>query len=204
VTIIFAIAKEFKKYSTNKNALIIKVLPPIQKNRIMKQLTFLILTITFLQLNLGFKQQEAKPIVGNQTIKLLGVYEYKYKYNTKDLTENHYIKLEEINGKISGTYFGTSDDFDQAREGYLPGFFKANMQNITTIDSKIYFKLKVNHSDIYDKAITPFKNPKKNKQWTIGLRNYERNYFGNISVNKIIIQTEGLDKRTFTKINNHK
>jgi hypothetical protein len=64
----------------------------------MKQLTFFILAVTFLQINFGFKQKESNPIVDNQTIKVLGVYEYKYEYNTKDLTENHYIKLEEING----------------------------------------------------------------------------------------------------------
>jgi hypothetical protein len=170
----------------------------------MKQLIFFILTVTFLQLNFGFKQKLSNPIVDNQTIKVLGVYEYKYEYNTKDLTENHYIKLEEINGKVSGIYYGTSDDFDEAREGYLPGFFKANMLNINITDSKINFKVKVNASDIYDKAITPFKNPKNNKQWTIGLRNYERNYFGKISANKILIETEGFDKRTFIKLNNHK
>jgi hypothetical protein len=170
----------------------------------MKQLTFFILAVTFLQINFGFKQKESNPIIDNQTIKVLGVYKYKYEYNTKDLTENHYIKLEEINGKISGIYYGTSDDFDEAREGYLPGFFKVNMLNINITDSKINFKLKVNDSDIYDKAITPFNNPKNKKQWTVGLRNYERNYFGKISANKILVETEGFDKRTFIKLNNHK
>lgn len=170
----------------------------------MKQLTFFILTVTFLQLNFWFKQKQSNPNINNRTIKVLGVYEYKYKYNTKNLTENHYIKLEEINGEISGIYFGTSDDFDQAREGYLPGFFKANMLNINITDSKINFKVKVNDSDIYDKAITPFNNPKNKKQWTIGLRNYERNYYGKIYANKISIETEGFDKRIFIKVNNHK
>ena len=170
----------------------------------MKRLTFFILTVTFLQLNFEFKQKTPKPIIENQTIKILGIYEYKYEYNTKELSENHYIKLEEINGKISGIYYGTSDDFDEAREGYLPGFFKSKMLNINITDSKINFKVKVNASDIYDKAITPFKNPTNNKQWTIGLRNYKRDYFGKISANKILIETEGFDKRTFKKLNNHK
>ena len=170
----------------------------------MKQLTFFILAVTFLQINFAFKQKQSNPIVDDQTIKVLGVYEYKYEYNTKDLTENHYIKLEEINGKISGVYYGTSDDFDEGREGYLPGFFKANMLNINITDSKINFKVKVNASDIYDKAITPFNNPKNKKQWRVGLRNYERNYFGKISANKILIETEGFDKRIFIKLNNHK
>jgi hypothetical protein len=78
------------------------------------------------------------------------------------------------------------------------------MLNINLTDSKINFKVKVNASDVYDKPITPFNNPKNKKQWTVGLRNYERNYFGKISANKILIETEGIDKRTFIKLNNHK
>lgn len=170
----------------------------------MKQLTFFLLAVTFFQINIGFKQKESNPIVDNQTIKVLGVYEYKYEYNTKDLIENHYIKLEETNGNISGIYYGTSDDFDEAREGYSPGFFKAMMLDIKITDSKINFKVKVKASDIYDKAITPFKNPKNNKEWTFGSRNYERNYFGKISANKILVDTKDFDKRTFIKLNNPK
>ena len=169
----------------------------------MKQLTFFILTVTFFQLNIGFKQKTNMSIVENQTNKIVGIYEYKYEHNTKDLIENHYIKLEETNGKIFGIYYGTSDDFDEARENYLPGFFKAKMLDINITDSKISFKVKVNASDIYDKAITPFKSPKNNKQWTIGLRNYERSYFGKISANKILVETKDFDKRIFIKLNNH-
>ncbi|WP_269685217.1 hypothetical protein [Flavobacterium lacustre] len=169
----------------------------------MKQLMFFILSITFFQVYIGFSKKVNKPITDNQPAKVLGIYEYKYDYNTKDLTENHYIKLEETNGKISGIYYGTSDDFDEAREGYLPGFFKAKMLDINITDSKISFKIKVNDSDVYDKAITPFKNPKNNKQWTIGLRNYERSYFGKISENKILVETKDFDKRIFIKLNNH-
>jgi hypothetical protein len=166
----------------------------------MKHLTFLILTATFLQLNIGFAQKSSGSSVDNKPIKILGIYEYKYEYNTKDLTENHYIKLEEINGKISGIYYGTSDDFDEDREGYLPGFFKANMLDILITDSTINFKVKVNSSDIYEKAITPFDNPKNNKQWTIGLRYNERSYLGRISRNRIVVETIEFDKRPFVKI----
>jgi hypothetical protein len=128
-----------------------------------------------------------------------GIYEYIYEHNTKDLIENHYIKLDEINGKISGTYYGTSDDFDEAREGYLPGFFKTDMLDMFINDSTINFTVKVNSSDIVEKAITPFNSPKNNKIWTVEPRYNERKYFGKISGNKIIIKTKDFDKRTFVK-----
>ncbi len=166
----------------------------------MKQITFLILTTVFLQINIGFAQKTAETEVGNRPKNILGIYVYKYENNTKDLIENHYIKLEEINNKISGIYYGTSDDFDEAREGYLPGFFKADMLNISMSDSTINFQVNVKASDIYEKAITPFDNPKNNKQWTIGLRYYERNYWGSISNNRIVVKTKDFDKRTFNKI----
>ena len=157
----------------------------------MKQLTFFLLLATLLQFNIGFAQKKSNQV--------LGIYEYKYEYNTKEQIENHFIKLEEIDGKISGIYYSTSDDFDDAREGYLPGFFKANMKDIIITDSTINFKVKVNSSDIFVKAITPYNNPKNNKQWTIGLRYYERSYSGKISDNKIIIETKDFDKRIFVK-----
>lgn len=43
--------------------------------------------------------------------KSISTYKYTYKYNTKDLKEDHYIQLFRENGKMSGIYYGTSDDF---------------------------------------------------------------------------------------------
>lgn len=166
----------------------------------MKQLTYLFFIASFLQINIGFAQKTSGISTNKKENQVLGIYEYKYEYNTKNLIENHFIKLEEINGKISGIYYGTSDDFDEAREGYLPGFFKANMLDIIISGSTINFKVKVNSTDVFLKAITPFNNPKNNKQWTIGLRYYDRNYYGRISDNKIIIETKDFDNRTFVKI----
>jgi hypothetical protein len=176
----------------------INELSPILNN--MKQLTYLIFIASFLLFNIGFSQKTSSLFANKKPNQVLGIYEYKYEYNTKELTENHFIKLEEVNGKISGIYYGTSDDFDEAREDYLPGFFKANMLDIIITGSIINFKVRVNSSDIFVKAITPFNNPKNNKQWTIRLNYFERYYFGKISDNKIIIETKDFDKRIFVKI----
>ncbi len=52
-----------------------------------------------------------------------GIYEHVHEHNSEHLIENHYIEILDKKGKIQGIYYGTSDDFDAAREGYLPGFF---------------------------------------------------------------------------------
>lgn len=130
---------------------------------------------------------------------MTGIYEYVYPHNTSDLIENHYIKLEASNGKVIGTYYGTSDDFDEAREEYLPGFFQAKMLQLTLTDTTINFILKVNSSDIFTKAITPDDSSKNNQPWTVGVRYNERAYNGKIIGDSLIINTKDFDTRVFIK-----
>lgn len=102
---------------------------------------------------------------------LLGVYEYAYEFNTKNLTENHYIVLESDNDSIAGRYYGTSDDFDDAREGYLPGFFVAPMRQLSIQGQKISFQIEVQADDLFIKPIelsigsSQEVDRKKNKKW---------------------------------------
>jgi hypothetical protein len=127
-----------------------------------------------------------------------GIYEYVYEYNTASLIENHYIELSKKNGKIVGQYYGTSDDFDQAREGYLPGFFSSPMENLKINGNKIKFEVKP--SKFFKDAITPLKQNNQNSIWDILRRYQKRIYNGIYKSNKIIIQSEGIDNRMFTKI----
>ncbi len=136
----------------------------------------------------------------NSDNSIIGLYEYVYEYNTEDLIENHYIYLFELDEIILGIYYGTSDDFDESREGYMPGFFKSYMHDVKITDSTIYFKLKVFPSDFRKKAITPYKNPKKNKQWTEYLQYTEREYFGKVWNDKIVINSKDFGKRIYIKI----
>jgi hypothetical protein len=108
-----------------------------------------------------------KSVVDN----LVGVYEYIYEYNTKNLTENHYIVLESEHDFVVGRYYGTSDDFDDAREGYLPGFFVAPLRQLSIQGQKISFQIELHADDLFLNPIelsirsSQEVDLKKNKRW---------------------------------------
>jgi hypothetical protein len=131
----------------------------------------------------------------DQSIELSGVYEYIYEHNTADLIENHYIEFE--NGK--GFYYGTSDDFDQAREGYYPGFFMAQINKLEMDGNKMLFSLSVNDSMFYKKPITPLNQKNDNEPWNIGVRYNARTYTGEVKGDTIIVETDDFDPRLFIK-----
>lgn len=140
--------------------------------------------------------------VSDPAISLFGVYEYVYEYNTEDLIENHYIELIDSVGKITGYYYGTSDDFDDAREGYLPGYFSAKMKNLIITDSTMSFEIEVKDTKFFTRPITPLIKIENNANWEIGIRYIKRDYEGEIKNGQIIILTENFDPRVFRKINN--
>ncbi len=82
-----------------------------------------------------------------------GTYQYDYIDDTEDLIEDHYIVLRRVEGKLEGIYYGTSDDFDQAREGYFPGFYVSNMIGLSINKSEIAFDIKLKQSDLFSKPI---------------------------------------------------
>ncbi|CAL2060521.1 hypothetical protein [Tenacibaculum sp. 190524A05c] len=127
---------------------------------------------------------------------LEGTYEYVYEHNT-NINENHYIKLK----NDTGTYFGTSDDFDDAREGYYVGFFRAKMDSLKISRTNISFSLYVNDSIFFDKPVTPFSVKNNKSNWTNSIQYNWRKYEGKINGDTIEIVTDGFDKRKFIKIN---
>jgi hypothetical protein len=103
---------------------------------------------------------------------LSGVYEYVYPNNTPELTENHFIVLETTQNQLSGYYYGTSDEFDEEREGYLPAFFVAKMHNLKIVNDTINFTLIVNNDDFLTKAVD-LKYKSTNDALKAGYKNWE-------------------------------
>ncbi len=85
--------------------------------------------------------------------KYAGIYMYDYEYDSEKLKEDHYIVIETIDGKLEGRYYGTSDDFDEAREGYLPGFFVSDIMNLKITGDEITFDLELDNNIIFSKPV---------------------------------------------------
>lgn len=142
---------------------------------------------------------KSEPIItraqSESTLKLSGIYEYVYEHNTEDLIENHYLEFRE--GK--SFYYGTSDDFDEAREGYYPGFFMTQIESLEMIGEDLSFNLIVSDSIFYKQPITPLYQTNSNEPWDIGIRYNSRNYEGKINGDTITINTKDFDPRKFIK-----
>ncbi|MBE7412663.1 MAG: hypothetical protein L6Q54_13545 [Leptospiraceae bacterium] len=175
--------------------------------------------IFFLLLSVTCKQKEPEKKVEDVKVerislseleKFLGVYQYFYEYPAKNLSEDHFILLEKEKNEIKGYYYGTSDDFDRTREGYLPGFFVAEMKNMRLHDGNFSFSLFVKDEEVFDKAISleyrsSIQLPKgKFKIWKYGIETHQREYKGKIEAGKITLYFDPEDpietERLFKKI----
>ncbi|WP_157518154.1 hypothetical protein [Flagellimonas lutaonensis] len=170
-------------------------------NKIPNTTELRVTTTTYQILENGKIEQidKSEPIITKPDTKseaeLLGVYEYVHEYNTEDLIENHYLEFKEG----QSFYYGTSDDFDEAREGYYPGFFKAQIDNLEFNGENLTFDITVSDSIFYKKPVTPLYQTIGNEPWDIGIRYNTRNYQGIVNGDTITILTKEFDPRKFIK-----
>lgn len=168
----------------------------------MKATTLLISFFLLIMLACTPNSDKSAEITPQDSIK---VFEYVYPNNTSDLIENHYLILTFGKDSTYGRYYGTSDDFDQGREGYLPGFFVADILDLTIQDDSIKFKVKVTNDDMFTKAIDlKIKNSAEARlnnyeQWDIGLSSEEKEYNGVIKGDTILIK-ENRDIRHYVRM----
>jgi hypothetical protein len=120
----------------------------------------------------GQNNSNSKPDNQIKKENLSGIYEYIYPHNTTDLIENHFIVLETSPGQLTGYYYGTSDEFDEEREGYLPAFFVAKMHDLKIANDTLCFTLIVNNNDFLTKAVE-IKYKSTNDAIKAGYKNWE-------------------------------
>ncbi len=107
--------------------------------------------------------------------------------------------------ELTGLYYGTSDDFDEAREGYYPGFYVLNMSDFSIVEEDIIFSLKLNEGDLLSKPVelkysSVLEVPKEeNPRWVVSNLNGSRSYSGKIYNDRIVLDV-GDEERVFIKI----
>ncbi|KPM33780.1 Hypothetical protein I595_686 [Croceitalea dokdonensis DOKDO 023] len=113
------------------------------------------------------------------------------------VTENQYLSF--YNSKLY--FIGTTDDFDEAREGYLPGYFHSIVEDLK-IDSKGFtFMLDASKLEFYTVQDAPGISPQENEIWDIVPLKGKRTYRATIIADTIYIETKDFDTRKFIKTN---
>jgi len=134
-----------------------------------------------------------------------GTYKYEYEYDTQSSPEDHYIVLEDRDGSYAGRYYGTSDDFDEAREGYTPGYFVVHMRELGIENGTISFDIELTDKDVFSKPIElnylgsddiPLLD---NPLWSQSLRENSRHYTGTITNSEIRLSLDTVE-RVFERI----
>ncbi|MDR6762127.1 hypothetical protein J2Y38_002338 [Flavobacterium sp. 2755] len=109
---------------------------------------------------------------------------------------------------LVGLFYGNTDLFDQAREGYEPGFFVANVQIEPAGENSLQVNIRAAASDILENPVPPtIKSTKEalekgNKKWEITEIDIFRELIFEIkNPKKLILKSDlGLEDKTFKKV----
>ena len=125
-----------------------------------------------------------------------------------DMYEDQYLVVEQCtNGGLTAFYYGITDDFDEAREGYLPGFFVSRVDNLAVNDGYLDFTVNVNTSNIFATSVplsirSANKAEKILKPWTI-YPSEEKSIKYRLTIKKDRLFYEGtnsFDSKVFVKV----
>src|SRR5688572_5727348 len=130
------------------------------------------------------------------------MYRYTYPYNTDGLKEDHYIVIDTIDGAKQGWYYGTTDDFDRAREGYKPGFYVAAMQKLQLTPTSISFALTIDPANVFTQPVYhTVRNPRdfKATKWSTVRVAGTRSFNGAMAGDSIVIRVDRMS-RVFRRV----
>ena len=110
-------------------------------------------------------------------------------YISTDIEPNEslYLILKyDAKEKLTGYYYGITDDFDKARKGYYPGYFVAKISQVNVNDNNISFVVHVNSDNCFTKPVplsirTSSEASKILKPWgVISNRNFDIPFCGTL------------------------
>ncbi|MEW5675958.1 hypothetical protein ABGT15_06555 [Flavobacterium enshiense] len=156
---------------------------------------------------------------------LTGFYEYE---NTDNPKESLFLMVEKVNVNtipdfegfsweeqnengetvqktLTGLLYGTTDLFDDAREGYAPGFFVANCRIEPYESNSLQLSLKLEEADILESPVRfPIKSTeealaKGNKKWEVTTFNISQDYFFEIKNPKELLLKLDSGEKSFIK-----
>ncbi|WP_415185569.1 hypothetical protein [Nonlabens sp.] len=133
----------------------------------MKNITILILILSFMSCNSDKKTAELKTDSNKLNSDLIGIYEYK----TPEQSENHYIVIDTLNRKYNGLYYGTEDS-----GGHGVFFFGNKMESLIIEKKKISFE--IGNRELYETTLMRIVKHKRNleKDSTIGISKCQLKY----------------------------
>ncbi|RKQ51193.1 hypothetical protein BXY85_2215 [Roseivirga pacifica] len=121
-------------------------------------------------------------------IQLTGLWMFEDVHASEELQEHHYMVIEGDGDELVGWYYGTTDDFDDAREGYYPGFYVSAMQDLILDGDSLRFSISINEEKLYTKPVplTLTENDSIDlPKWDIGVTYFQRDYVGIVRKERI-------------------